>query len=230
MSARWIVGEGGRRKIQLRLDLGLLQMEPTGRPDGQCPHGVESALAHYEALERESGGDEGSFLLEAPACSELQQEAAQYYYRYIARYALRDLDGVVSDTDHNLAILELVARRVEDDEIAWQFLQFYPYIRMMHARARAELASERHDFDEAIRCLEEGIQDLESFADEYSDEEEPWRPREIELLTDLLGDIRSSRPRTEMDRLQDELSLAVAAENFERAAKLRDAIRALRGV
>ena len=49
MSARRITGRDGFDKIQMRLDLGLLQMEVTGSPDGIRPHGCESLLEyHYE--------------------------------------------------------------------------------------------------------------------------------------------------------------------------------------
>ena len=53
ITARRVRGEDGRDLIQLRLDLGLLQMEATGRPDGQRPHGYESLLEyHQDRLER----------------------------------------------------------------------------------------------------------------------------------------------------------------------------------
>ena len=37
----------GMEKIQLRVDLGLLQMNAIGRPDGKKPFGHESLLEHY---------------------------------------------------------------------------------------------------------------------------------------------------------------------------------------
>ncbi len=226
ISARWIVGVDGKRRLQLRLDLGILQMEPEGRPDGQRPQGADSLLEHYRALEQ-ADPEPSAFRLDAAACGELQQECAQYYYRYIARYALHDLAGVIADTGHNMAVLELISRRVDDDELVWQFLQFYPYIRMMNARARAELAADAQRFEEAIQAIEEGINDIRAFWREHGDEEDEEQSREIELLTDLLGDIRGSKPRTEIDRLQEELTRAIAAENYEKAAMLRDAITAL---
>ncbi|MCO5045076.1 MAG: UvrB/UvrC motif-containing protein [Kiritimatiellae bacterium] len=228
ISARWVVGRDGRRKVQLRLDLGVLQMEPSGRPDGQRPFGRESLLVHYLQREEDEGLDMDAFTIDAAGCAELQQESAQYYYRYISLYALRDLDGVVEDTDHNLELLELVSRHVEDDELAWQFMQFYPYIRMMNARATAERFSEAHEYDAAITALEAGIADIRNFWSEQGDEEDEEESREIELLTDLLGDLRGSRPRSEADKLQDELSRAIATENYERAAILRDALKVLR--
>lgn len=228
INARWVVGRDGKRKVQLRLDLGVLQMEPYGRPDGQRPHDQDTLLAHYLAREDAEGFDLSAFTLDAAACSELQQEAAQFYYRYIALYALRDLDGVIADTDHNLGLLDLVSRHVEDDELAWQFLQFYPYIRMMNARALAEKAAEGHEYDTAIAALEEGIDDIRMFWRDQGDEEDEEESREIELLTDLLGDLRGSRPRSEVDLLKDELARAIASENYERAATLRDALKMLR--
>lgn len=228
ISARWVVGDDGKRKIQLRLDLGVLQMHPEGRPDGLRPHGEETLLAHYRAREVAEGLDAPGFTLDAADCAELQQEAAQFYYRYISLYALRDLDGVIVDTAHNLELLELVSRNVEDDELAWQFLQFYPYIRMMNARALAEKYAEAHAYDDAIKELESGISDIRTFWREQGDEEDEEESREIELLADLLGDLRGSRPRSDVDVLQDELSRAIATENYERAATLRDALKVLR--
>ena len=34
--------------MQLRIDLGILQMEMTGRPDGQRPHNCESLLVYHQ--------------------------------------------------------------------------------------------------------------------------------------------------------------------------------------
>jgi hypothetical protein len=44
INVRKVVGNDGIPKLQMRLDLGLFQMEMTGRPDGVRPHGHESLL------------------------------------------------------------------------------------------------------------------------------------------------------------------------------------------
>ncbi len=49
INVRLIQGDDGEPKIQMRLDLGILQMETTGRPDGHRPQGYESLLEFYEA-------------------------------------------------------------------------------------------------------------------------------------------------------------------------------------
>src|SRR5690349_13792567 len=62
INVRKINGLDGRPKLQMRLDLGLLQMEMTGRPDGQKPHGFDSLLEYYEDQLREHQRTNGSEL------------------------------------------------------------------------------------------------------------------------------------------------------------------------
>ena len=54
VQVRVITGEDGSEKIQMRIDLGLIQMEINGRPDGERPEGFESLLDVYEARAREA--------------------------------------------------------------------------------------------------------------------------------------------------------------------------------
>ena len=224
--ARWITGIDGHPKIQLRVDLGVLQMEVKGRPDGAQPKGEASLLDYYREQESRAEEEQGDLCLDAAACSELQREALQYYYRYLAFYALRYLDGVIEDTAHNLELLDLVARYAEDDDLAWQFLQFFPYVRMMNARARAERLTEKEDFDRAAEILEEALEDVEAFCEEHG-EEDGTGAQEIAILKDMLEQIAARRPRTPEELLQEELSLAIATENYEQAAVLRDRLQAL---
>jgi hypothetical protein len=53
IQVRRFKGKDGCEKIQLRVDVGLLQMNGQGRPDGKRPFGRESLLEHHHArLER----------------------------------------------------------------------------------------------------------------------------------------------------------------------------------
>lgn len=224
--ARWITGTDGHPKIQLRVDLGVLQMEVKGRPDGTQPKGEASLLDYYQAREGRAEEEQGDLLLDAAMCSELQREALQYYYRYLAFYALRYLDGVIEDTAHNLDLLDLVARYAEDDDLAWQFLQFFPYVRMMNAKARAEKLTEKEDLDRAAELLEEALEDVEAFCEEHG-EEDGTGTQEVAILRDMLAQIAARRPKSAEELLQEELSLAIATENYEQAAVLRDRLQAL---
>src|SRR5436190_21814449 len=63
LQVRRIEGDDGLPAIQLRIDLGILQLRMTGRPDGLQPHGHESLLEHYrqqaEEYRRQHGWYEG---------------------------------------------------------------------------------------------------------------------------------------------------------------------------
>src|SRR5438046_3062093 len=98
IKVRKIAGLDGREKLQMRVDLGVLQMEMTGRPDGQRPHGCESLLSYQQnrAALAEAAGEE--YELSAEECSELQQEGIQYYHRYVSLFQLNDYAGVIRDT------------------------------------------------------------------------------------------------------------------------------------
>ncbi len=228
VSARWVKGNDGGTKIQLRLDLGLFQMEPDGRPDGLRPHGYASLLDYFLEQERVANGPVLSPLDEA-ACAELQQEAVQFYYRYLSLYALRHYEGVIRDTRHNMGIIDFVRRHAKDDELVWEFLQFYPYIRMMNARATADqfVADGRDEFEMAILALDQGLSDIRAFWKKHddSDYDEDVSTDEEDALIELLDELRRRRPKSPHERLNEDMQRAIASENYEKAATLRDALR-----
>jgi UvrB/uvrC motif len=49
VNARLIPGDDGEPKVQVRLDLGLIQLTWSGRPDGQTPFGFPSLLDYHES-------------------------------------------------------------------------------------------------------------------------------------------------------------------------------------
>ena len=68
----------GREVMQVRLPLGIEQYEIDGRPDGQHPHGAESALDYQ--LERSNNAGDSKFQLSPDDCVELFNEGVLYYY------------------------------------------------------------------------------------------------------------------------------------------------------
>src|SRR5256885_16983037 len=83
IKVRKIVGLDGREKLQLRVDLGVLQMEISGRPDGQRPHNCESLLEYHQkrAARAEQKGE--TYELTPEQCAELQPEGSQCCHRYL---------------------------------------------------------------------------------------------------------------------------------------------------
>jgi len=233
--ARWIQADDGMRKVQLRLDLGVFQMEPDGRPDGTRPRGATSLCDFYIDEERAAPNQALPYKLDFDACSELQQEVMQYYYRIMAFHALGDFQRVVRDCDHNLDLIDIVSDYALDDEVAWQFMQLYPYLRMMLARASAELGMAAGNFDEAGKAVSEGVKDLETFfAENYEPATEDGAPvpppPELETLRELRTQVERRRPRSQAETLREELARAVELENYEKAAFLRDQLKALKGL
>jgi len=233
--ARWIQADDGTRKLQLRLDLGIFQMEPEGRPDGTRPRGAASLRDYYIELEQRSRAHMLPQELGLEACSELQQEVMQYYYRIMAYHALGNLDGVGRDSLHNLDLIDLVSEYAEDDEVAWQFLQLYPYMRMMLARSVVEACMKKNEFAEAEQIVKEGLKDLESFfAENYEPENEDGSPvpppPELATMRELLAQVDRRRPRSQAETLREELARAVELENYEKAAFLRDQLKSLKGL
>ena len=81
IGVRQFKGKDGVQKIQLRVDLGVLQMNAHGRPDGKTPYGYESLLEYFESrLAKHRKGHEGSdgtFELSWEDCWRVQQEGIQ---------------------------------------------------------------------------------------------------------------------------------------------------------
>jgi len=48
INVRLIQGDDGLSKVQMRVDLGILQMETEGRPDGSRPMGFDTLLDYHE--------------------------------------------------------------------------------------------------------------------------------------------------------------------------------------
>ena len=221
---RKIQGIDGTEKIQLRLDLGLIQMEMTGRPDGARPHGSASLLDwHRERAEAAQAAGE-SFTLSADDCGELHQEGIQYYHRYLALFQLEDFAGVLRDTQHNLDLFALVAKFAEREEMAWSFEQFRPYVLMMRTRAKASLELERDDIPAALRQIERGRDLIAALLKERPEPSETCP--EVEFLNEWLEELQNKRPLSQLEIMQREMDRAIASEAYERAAELRDAIRA----
>ncbi|MEO7298621.1 MAG: UvrB/UvrC motif-containing protein [Verrucomicrobiota bacterium] len=229
---RKFVGKDGREKIQLRVDIGILQMNAMGRPDGKRPFGQQSLLDHYisqlEKFREAHDGDDEGFALKAEDCSKLQQEAIQYHHRYICLFQLEDYDGVIRDTERNLEAFDFVQHYSESDEMAWALQQFRPQLLMMRVRARGAVALKQNNFKEVIKIIEEGLEEIRSFYREHSRSDLLDQSGEIVSLEAWLQEISAKRPLTEREKLETALDEAVKAENYEKAAKVRDALRNLK--
>jgi UvrB/uvrC motif len=222
----------GTDKIQLRVDLGLLQMNAEGRPDGKRPFGHLSLLDYYQARLYKHlaahGGNSDGFKLSAEDCAKLQLEALQYHHRYICLLELGDYAGVVHDADRNLAAFDFVSQHAESEELAWSLRQFQPQLLMILTRARGAQALKTDDYSLALQLVEEGIERIRAFYAECPHPEAVEHSGEILSLQDWLEQIRAKRPLSRREQLERALTEAVRSENYEKAAQVRDELRNLK--
>lgn len=233
ISVRKIIGDDRRPRIQLRLDLGLLQMETTGRPDGRRPHGYESLLHyHQRQLERfraAHGQDDAGFDLSPNDCEAMRAEAMMYYHRYLSEFALEEYDAVVRDTQRNLEASDFCRRYARTDADRMALEQYRPYIFMMHTRAAAMAALGHDDFAAARRAVQDGLARMRAFGEEVEQLEAIENSPEVAVLRSLLEEIQVREPVDPIRAIEANLAQAVADERYEDAARIRDQIRLLKG-
>jgi hypothetical protein len=230
INVRKINGLDGLPKLQMRVDLGLLQMEMSGRPDGARPHGCESLLDYFEAeLEehRTRHGTDLGFHLTADQCQVLREEAEMYYRRYLGLFVLEDFVAVMRDTARNLRVLDFCGKFATDEHDRLILEQYRPYIIMMNCRAEASIHFNNKDFKPALAVVERGIDTIREFFARFGQEEAFTKSNEVRVLKKFAREIRRKIPMDPMMRLQQQLDKAIKTERYEEAAKLRDQIRRL---
>ncbi|MDZ7620273.1 MAG: UvrB/UvrC motif-containing protein [Patescibacteria group bacterium] len=234
---RMIEGEDGRLRMQLRLDLGVLQLECDGRPDGQRPEGFESWLDYYERQQQryDAANPEGpGYLLGAEDCARLWREGAQYYHRYIGFYHLGMYEPCGRDTARNLRLCLFIQKHAADHRVKLQFDQWRPYAIMMNTRARAMPLVALGNLVEGLRLIDEGINAVHQFLEEHGQADhadqcielvslQGWRAEVLERD----GEVAIPGPHDQAEILRRKLDAAIAAEKFEEAARIRDEIRRL---
>jgi hypothetical protein len=235
ISVRIVMGDDGREKIQLRLDLGLLQMEFDGRPDGKRVGGCVSWLDFYQRQEREHASknpDDTPFALENEDCVRLLREGVQYYHRYISFWHLERYELCARDTTRNLRLFAFVRQHARNTKVKLQFDQWRPYVTMMHARAVATPLVGLNDHRAALGAIDAAIESIRGFLKEYDQLQNAENCSELVYLLRWRDEIASKKagrsdgePYNPLTRLQAELDQAVSEERFEDAARLRDTIR-----
>ncbi len=230
MMVRKIKGADNLIKIQMRLDLGLLQMEEEGRPDGKRLHGKESLLNYFEAVVvkmRRKYGTTADFKLDKDDCYALQQEGIQYYYRYLCFFQLGDYKKAERDTARNLRLFDFVKTFAADEKYTEEFEQYRPYVLMMNTRAKVLGALKSKRVNQAVAEIHQGIHRIENVY-EKSQEYEGQPKTEIAFLKNWAEEIVKRHTPSKKQRLVEEMNEAVRKEEYERAAKLRDRLNKMK--
>jgi hypothetical protein len=227
---RVVSGADGRQVLQVRTPLGIEQHELEGRPDGARPHGMESALDYQlQRVEQATAtGQEADFELDANDCGELFSEGTLYYFRYVRLFQLKDWARTMRDTARNLQAFDLVHRYAAREEDRDFLEKWRPYIIRVNSSAAAMLELERNAYDRALSITNDAVRKLEGL-EELDDETFQFElERSLTAMRELAAQIQTNRPLSELEQLEQQLHRAIERQEFERAAQLRDRIRALK--
>jgi hypothetical protein len=220
VNARLIKARSGREVLQMRIDMGIVQMETELRPDGQRPGGADT---FYDYLVSEAIREGDAFRLSQEQCVEADREFVQYYQRRLCWLSLREYRRAALDADHSLAFMDFVHRHSPDDEWTLSHEQYRPFVLFHRVQAGALAALEEGGPETAISEINSG---LARFRDLFASYDAAEQYADDELVRRLEEMRESVRQRYEVgSTLEERLAEAVRSEDYELAARLRDEIR-----
>jgi len=221
---RQVQGADGRDVLQMRVDLGILQLECTGRPDGVKPEGFETYYDYLVSLAQKEGK---LYQLDEESCHEVDREFYQFYHRRICWLNLKRYPEVVKDAQHTMALMDFSTKHSPDAEWSLLHEQYRPFVLFHMIQAKALIALEGTAPREAIESIDGGLEELAKVFEQHDASEH----FEEDVLVKKLREMRASiAAHHELGpTLSEQLAQAIAAENYELAADLRDRLDLRRG-
>lgn len=220
MMVRKAYGEDGRGVLQMRIDLGVMQMETSGRPDGAKPNGFETI---YDNLLHESLQRGEDFELDDERCMEIDREFVQFYHRRICWLQLKEYANAIRDANHTLRLMDFCLQHSPDENWTMTHEQYRPFV-MFHkiqAAAFEALEDPEQGAEDAIHEINEGLEQLRPVFEELGVTDESFE--EDELIQRLMEFREELRTRFAVGKtLEEKLNDAIAEEQYELAAQLRD--------
>lgn len=217
------IGPGPDAPIQVRVELGILQLAARGRPDGQRPGGRESWLELFRAaLEADP-----SRRLSPEECVALRDEAGQFHQRSVAFLALGDFAGIERDTTRNLAVIDLFRDRAAEAADRESLERFRGSTLVLRTRARATAAVREGQPRLAVAAIDRGLEELRRMFLARGESAGFDAANEVQLLRGMRDLLVPKLPTSQRSELEERIRAAIRAENYELAAILRDELRQL---
>ncbi len=223
VQARLVQAGDGRQVLQMRVDLGVLQMEPGGRPDGQRPYGHDTYFDYLKNIANNVARSGRGFQLTESQCVEADREFVQFYHRRLCWLALGNYARAVADADHTLAFMDFVRDHSPSEEYTIAHEQYRAFVLFHRTQAAAALAAEAEDPEGAIDQINEGLKLIRDFYASHDAEERMDEDGMVQQLRKIEETLRQKH--NIHATLREQLEKAVANEEYERAAKLRDRLR-----
>ena len=217
LNVRMVKGKDDRDVIQMRVDMGVLQLEVVGRPDGVSVEGHPTYLDFLQQLVLENPTAE----LDEDQCMEVDREFMQFSHRRICWLRLQYYHRAVIDADHTLRLMDVSERVSPDEEWTRSHEQYRPFVLFHRTQAAALGALEEEESGEdAVHAINSGLETIREFFVKHEAEE---HFEEDELVVRLIELRETLRSEYEVGQtLREKLTAAVEQEQYELAAKLRD--------
>ena len=204
----------------MRIEMGILQLETSGRPDGERPGGADSYYDYLIGRVIEEGED---YALSDEECAQTDREFIQFYHRRICWLSLRKYRQAVEDADHTLGLMDFCRKHSSDEPWTISHEQYRPFVLFHRTQATSLAELEAAGPEAAIQALNEGLEQLNAVFFQH-DAEEGFE--QDELVSRLRKLRESLRDEFDVGRtLQEQLADAIAAEQYELAAQLRDELK-----
>ena len=218
LNVRMVKGNDGRDVIQMRVDMGVLQLETTGRPDGKL---VEEDHPSYLEYLQEAILEDAEMELDEDQCMEVDREIMQFYHRRICWLRLQYYHRAVMDADHTLRLMDVSERVSPDEEWTRSHEQYRPFVLFHRTQAAALGALEEEESGEdAVHAINSGLETIRTFFVKHEAEDHFEEDELVVRLVELRETLRSEYEVGQT--LKEKLSSAVEQEQYELAAKLRD--------
>lgn len=217
ISVRIVQGDDKRDVIQMRVDMGILQLETQGRPDGSRPHGFES---YHDYLIGEAVRLGDDMVLDEDQSNEADREFVQYYHRRVCWLALCNFRKAVEDADHTLGLMDFCRDHSPNEQWTISHEQYRPFVLFHRTQAAALAILEQEGAEAAIQEISDGLEKMrEVFAhydalEQFDDDELVKRLEETRETLRQKHDVGKT--------LQEQLAEAIASEQYEVAAQIRD--------
>jgi hypothetical protein len=214
---RRTTGADGREFLHMRVDLGLLQLEVAGRPDGERPHGFAT---YYDYLVSAAFQEGVEFDLDEERRIQVDREFYQYYLRRICWLTLNEYGRAASDAEHSLRLMDFSSANAADREWALMHEQYRPFVMFHEVQATALTKLQADEPAAAVKVIDGGLESLAAIFARHNAEEQFDDDVFVVKLREMRESIKSDFRLG--PSLAEQLAAAVAAEQYELAAKLRD--------
>jgi hypothetical protein len=224
---RQVLGRDGRSVLQVRVELGILQLEENGRPDGVRPHGYETYLDYLRSRAARMGDDpDERWVMGEQQAAEADREFMQFYHRRVAWLTLHRYDRALLDADHTLALMDFVAAHGVSEGYIAAHERLRGLVLFHRAQAAAAQAIEMRRPELALDQLQQAREQLREHRGRWNGTFDDDELPDAGLMEQIEAQEEEVRKNFGIKKtLRERMAEALETEDYETAARLRDELR-----